>query len=325
MNKQYIHKLLEDSHQKYISYHQHVPIRQYEQPSDFKKPNLLLSMDDIEIRVHNPPSWAGIEEPNTQPVYPHYHQFFELVYVYQGAFYNSIEEDRFVLHSDQLVLITPDKIHAPFTKYEDDIVINVLIKPQVVEQHLCQLFPKDNMIFRFFFHYLYNVNTTVSHLVLSMSPKIEQILEMMIQEYCDKSFLYQQSLEFLSCSLFVELARSYHLKEQKKHVKRSDFPLEEIIEYIQDHYATVTLKELSQQFFYSIAYICKMLKEKTGKNFHDILLQCRLENACYLLKNTSLSIKDINDSLGFQDSSYLGKIFSKKYHMTLSEYRKSVQ
>lgn len=322
MNEKYIKQLLKRCQQAYTAYHASQPIHRYTGKSDYEHPRLLINpKESVSIRVHNLPSWAGDPQPNSTPIYPHYHQFFEFVYVYQGNFYNAVNEDPFTLDSSQLLLIMPDKVHAPFTKYDTDIVINFLINPKIIESHLYQLIPTDNVMFEFFFNYLYNAQTKCSHLLLPVNWKIESILESIIQEYCDQDFLYQQSLEFQVCNLFTELARSYHTKEQRKEPKSASFPLEEILEYIQEHYATVTLDDLSQQFFYSTAYISKMLKTGTGKNFNEILLEFRLHNACYLLKNTSLTIKEINNNLGFQDSSYLGKLFLKQFNMTPSQYR----
>lgn len=322
MNKKYIQQLLDQCHQAYTAYHTHQPIQRLERPSDYKHPRLLLSpKEPITIRIHNLPSWAGDPQPNTTPIYPHYHQFFEMVYVYQGFFYNSIQEDPFILDPSQILLLMPDKVHAPYTKYDSDIVINFLVNPKIIEQHLYQLVPSNNVIFEFFFNYLYNAQTKSSHLLLPVNWKIENILDNIIQEYCCQDFLYQQALEFQICNLFTELARVYSLKQQEKSPKSASFPLNDILEYIQEHYATVTLDELSQRFYYSTAHISKAIKSSTGKNFNEILLDHRLQNACYLLKNTSLPIKDINGILGFQDSSYLGKIFLKQYNMTPSQYR----
>ena len=48
----------------------------------------------------------------------------------------------------------------------------------------------------------------------------------------------------------------------------------------------------------------------------------RFAKACELLKDPTLRVKDVANRVGYENISYFGSVFTKRYHMTPNEYRK---
>lgn len=68
---------------------------------------------------------------------------------------------------------------------------------------------------------------------------------------------------------------------------------------MQEHYSTVTLKELADFFNYSERHIQRLIKESTGLTFSQNIQRRKLRQGASLLENTNLSITDISNELGY--------------------------
>lgn len=102
-----------------------------------------------------------------------------------------------------------------------------------------------------------------------------------------------------------------------------DERLNEIMNYIQENYLTVTLDELTEKMHLSKPYLSKYIKEKSGKTFGEIVKNVRMKKARTLLKNTSMTVENIADSVGYQNVEHFNRLFKKKYGMTPVQYRNS--
>ncbi len=95
-----------------------------------------------------------------------------------------------------------------------------------------------------------------------------------------------------------------------------------ILTYIQEHFATVSLAELSDHFSYSTRHLSRMLREGTGETFGMILTRLKMKKASDLLMNPKLSASQIAAMLGYTDLSTFYKAFKRTYRMNPSDFRK---
>ncbi len=92
--------------------------------------------------------------------------------------------------------------------------------------------------------------------------------------------------------------------------------------YLGENYRlSLSLGQLASQFFLSENYLCELFKKHTGDTILNFLKKLRLENACRLLRTSSLSIKEVAAEVGFSDYSYFGRIFRKNIGQTPDQYR----
>lgn len=97
---------------------------------------------------------------------------------------------------------------------------------------------------------------------------------------------------------------------------------DKILNYIEQNYEKdVSLDTLSRQLSYSTAYLSRLIKKNCGKNFTELLLDCRIRHAKRLLKESDQKINQIARSVGYGDFSYFIQIFKKKTGVTPSDYR----
>ncbi len=95
--------------------------------------------------------------------------------------------------------------------------------------------------------------------------------------------------------------------------------------YLEENYdQPVELEQLAGKVGLSQNYLRTLFKEQVGKTVLEYSLDVRMEKACQLLKNRSLKVKDVSQAVGYENVSYFGMLFQKKYGVTPNEYRKMV-
>ena len=85
---------------------------------------------------------------------------------------------------------------------------------------------------------------------------------------------------------------------------------------------TVSLNALADQYYFSSAYLSRMIKKETGYSFSEILLSIRLAAAVRLLGKKQYKISYIADKAGFSDHKYFGQVFKKVFGCKPAEFRK---
>ena len=97
-----------------------------------------------------------------------------------------------------------------------------------------------------------------------------------------------------------------------------------ILNYIIQNYASVTLRDVAAQFHFSEPYCSRMIADITGISFSELVTRIRLQNGENLLAHTQMSVADISDRIGYKNPETFIRSFSRNYHMTPSQYRKSI-
>ncbi len=87
------------------------------------------------------------------------------------------------------------------------------------------------------------------------------------------------------------------------------------LEYISINYEKVNLQlpEVAQHVGMSPGYLSKKLKEETGKNFQEILINFRMEQALKLIKNSSKKIYEVAEQVGYENYRSFVNAFSNYY------------
>ncbi len=99
-------------------------------------------------------------------------------------------------------------------------------------------------------------------------------------------------------------------------------PIQRAIIYTNEHYrGSITLEELADRLSLSPNYFGQLFKAEVGTTFHKYLNTLRLKFACNLLASSSLSVKEIAFSSGYNSLEYFMYIFKKHLNMTPGQYR----
>lgn len=96
------------------------------------------------------------------------------------------------------------------------------------------------------------------------------------------------------------------------------------MEYLQIHMQEeLDLEEYAEQLHLSYSRFSHLFSATAGVSPHQYLLKLRLERARDLLKDSSMNICQISETVGFSDPYYFSRIFKKKFSVSPREFRKS--
>ncbi|MDQ3775097.1 MAG: helix-turn-helix domain-containing protein [Pseudomonadota bacterium] len=81
------------------------------------------------------------------------------------------------------------------------------------------------------------------------------------------------------------------------------------------------LEDLAMACHMSGSHFSRTFKKEHGTSFRRYLLRYRLERACELLAMAETSVKQAALAAGFNDCSYFGRVFRRRYGMTPRDYQ----
>lgn len=263
------------------------------------------------------------------PVSIHTHSFIEISYLLTGSceetvYYPSGETEHLTLRQGDLFIIPP-KLRHSVAVFDDSILINILIRTSIMKDTLTGLIAGNQSLFRFFLYTLYE-NENPNYL-LFQTDQDEDIIDAVLRmaaEFLHPDSYSQQSLLFLTGTLFTNLQRTYSDRIQFSQMTSAGITyVPQILNYIQQHYQTVTVEELSRHFAVSTSWISRVFHKNAKMTIADAIQQIRVQKACELLRSTSLSVQAIAEQVGYQDVTYFIRMFKKHQQITPLRYRKS--
>ncbi|WP_144940617.1 helix-turn-helix domain-containing protein [Paenibacillus sp. 32O-W] len=87
----------------------------------------------------------------------------------------------------------------------------------------------------------------------------------------------------------------------------------------------VTLEEVAKHLHLNPSYFSRLYKKETGENFIEYVIRSKMEKAQELLDQSTRSIDNIADSLGYDNKSYFNKLFKNFSGMSPNDYRMRFQ
>lgn len=131
------------------------------------------------------------------------------------------------------------------------------------------------------------------------------------------------SEDIIRCSVNALTVAVNHIKKVRSFSVDTDPRVIEMLDYIKDHYDTVTLNDVARKFYLSKQYVSKFIKEKSGLTFCENVQKFRMKKAEELLVTTNLSIEAVAERSGYPSVEHFNRKFKKLHGMTPMQFRKS--
>ncbi|MCD8232258.1 MAG: AraC family transcriptional regulator [Clostridiales bacterium] len=257
----------------------------------------------------------------------HSNNFMEIKYIYSGSCTFCISQDtRYEVTTGDIIFIPPNTPCCILENSRQDfspVVINIILRRSTFDQAFsCFLTPGD-VLSDFFSHALYSAKHPVDFILFHCGK--ESVIHEMIGQIYEENFSglpYREKLINTYISQLLILILRYHEKDIViSSSEESDQNLMEILQYIREHFATVTLQEISDHFNYSQRQMRRIIKNGTGHNFSELIKQQKLNKSADLLKTENLSLDEICQQTGFHDTGYFCRFFKENMGMTPSQFR----
>lgn len=102
-----------------------------------------------------------------------------------------------------------------------------------------------------------------------------------------------------------------------------DLYVQAAIEYMVKNFSRrMSIEELAAYIGLNRSYLCAIFKEETQLSPQQYLIRYRMERACELLVDRTLSVGDVARSVGYDDPLVFSKMFARQHGISPRDYRK---
>lgn len=256
----------------------------------------------------------------------HRHNYVEMVYMCSGTTTHIINDtDRIVLKEGDLLFLNQNVSQEILPASEQDIAVNFIILPEFFDRSISMI-ERENVLRNFLISSLSQNNSMSSYLhfqakdILPIQNLIENMIWTLTQQKKGTNTINQTTmgLLFMNLSLFADNINQNDTNQYEQNLVFT------VLKYIETHYKNGTLADVAADTKQPTYYVSRLLKKHTGSNFKELLQERKLQQAAYLLSQTTLSVEAIMDAIGYDNSSYFYRRFREKYGCSPKEYRSKI-
>ncbi len=262
---------------------------------------------------------ASVPSPIPSQTY-HYHDCYELYYLYSGERYYFIKDKTYHVEGGSLVLIKPYEIHCTANFAEcgyDRLLIN--FKEEFIKD-LLPVCKEENPLLCF--------DEAVHTIVLNPKEKqfVETLLETMVAEkekgdICESPYMQFSLMQLL---LFINKNNRRPASDIDSYANSTHKSIAEITGYINNHYTeNLSLNTISDLFYISPCYFSRTFKKLCGISFSEYLNNVRVKEARKLLYKTDMQITNVAEAVGFGSTTHFNRVFKTLTGMGPLAYRKA--
>lgn len=226
-------------------------------------------------------------------VFPHEHEFYELVYYCGGDGMSTVEKDGYKISSNVCVVIPPHKQHE--------------------EYHL-----KAGKVFCIGF---YCDDSVEAGMYIDVHDKLYSMVQSIVVEIMNQLPRYREMVELKLQELLLQLFRLQEAPS-KPNVKNFEYAVSYIA---QNFHERIILQDIAKQLHLSYDYFQHRFKELMGESPQQFLIRKRLEAAERMLMEENMSITEIAQRCGFSNSAQFSAMFKQSRKKTPREVKKKVE
>ena len=241
---------------------------------------------------------------------PHFHDRYEIYYLIEGKRRYVIENQLYDLNPGDMILIpemVPHKVwNTPDTSPEEYHARFLLSpKKEQIPEVFLPCFDKP----------YYHLTPEERAIVLATFDDLQRYQ----QKDMYTPYLHHASLTKILYILTKHSSSGTH----DTHFTPRELRMQEAATYIKENCSQpITLEELAQKYSFAKDYFSTAFKKIIGFGFNEYLNQMRITKATQLLINTKLTIIQISQQCGFNDSNYFSAVFKKITGVPPKDFRK---
>lgn len=253
----------------------------------------------------------------------HRHNYVEIVYMCSGSTTHIINNTEVIeLKAGDLLFLNQNVTQEILPAGEDDIAVNFIVLPEFFDRPFTMI-ERENVLRDFLISALAHDGS--SSLYLHFQAKdllpVQNLLENMIWNLFEHRKGTNTINQTTMGLLFMNLSQFAENINQNNPNQYEQSLVFLILKYIETHYKEGSLEDISEELGYPTYYISRLLKRRLNSNFKELLQKRKLQQASYLLTQTTLSISAIMNAIGYENSSYFYRKFREKYGCSPKEYR----
>ena len=249
----------------------------------------------------------------------HKHSFFELAYVASGKAEHTLDGNSGILKKGDFFLIDLNSSHE-YKKTADSSelrIINCIFLPEFIDEslHAAKSF-KDITDRQFINHGAVSEDLT-KQIFHDDSGMIGKLFKNMQTEFDEKKTGFEDVIKNHLQTVLIHILRNNTAKVSESNV------IQLVKEHVAKNYMrSLKLSDICEKMNFSLSYISMKFKKDTGMTFREYLLKVRIEKACFLLRNSNMTVNNIAGTVGYTEPAFFYKTFRKEIGLTPDDYRK---
>ncbi|EHS57544.1 AraC family transcriptional regulator [Paenibacillus sp. Aloe-11] len=255
----------------------------------------------------------------------HIHNYVEINYVYAGQCKQLINGQHITLHEGDLCMLDTNVPHTILETTGEDIIINfIMLKPFFTTSFLSRL-ASTGIISQFIINAVSQIQDHNRYIIFHTDNEIsfKETMENLMCESFDPNMYSKEIIDSYMVIMFSKLLQTFQGNQEKQYIENpSRTNLIEILKYLEEHYKEATLAATAKHFNFHPNYLSAYLRKATGRTFKEMIQIQRLTSAAMLLTNTSLTVNEVANEVGYNNLGFFYKKFTSFFNQTPSDYRK---
>ena len=224
----------------------------------------------------------------------------KLLYVIKGPIKNKRKNVTSTIPAGSLIYYKPDEVTTTYFFSPETEVYWIHFYGKTFTKIINNLFPNDTNV----------VDIGVNKKIIDLFNRMISYMKFHYNNYD----VFCSGLLMQILGIAQDLLSSENLSTSKN--------IQKSINYIEENYtSTITIKKLAEIASLSESFFFKSFKKNVNMSPYAYQLTLRLNAAVEYLENTTLSIKEISDKIGYDDPFTFSRSFKLKYGVSPKNYR----
>ena len=238
------------------------------------------------------------------------HDYFELTYVDLGAMTTVVDGVTYNLNERDLMIYGPGQFHTQAIASEGPcsyVTIVFDMESSLYESLLNRVFSYDKKI-----------HTLIKTFILESTSQLPYMNSLML------CLLQETVIRLLQNDFVGAHTESEHLVTGARQHYQDEF-LEKILAYIDENICKpMTIAEICQKFSLSRSSLQILFKENMNQSPKKYINELKMEKSRLMICEDKYTISEIALMMGFNSIHYFSRAFTQKYHISPSEYSKTL-
>ena len=249
----------------------------------------------------------------------HTHNYVEIVYMCQGSTTHTVNGTRIRLQEGELLMMGQGARQTVEAAGEQDIAVNLIVRPEFFRGTLPFLGEEPTPLRSFILDCLCEGERS-GYLYFQVSNvlPVQNLLENLVWTQLNPPLNRREILQGTMGLLFTNLMNH---TERLRFENSEEETIISVLRYMEEHYRDGSLTELSNALHYDLSVLSRLVKEKTGRTYTELLQEKRLNQACWMLDNSDVRVEEVGRAVGYENLSYFHRMFRELYGCSPKKYR----
>lgn len=247
----------------------------------------------------------------------HWHPEFELICGISGELAVTVSQEKYILREGEILFINPEELHS-YAAFSEEVQYHAAVfKPSLFQFNAPHFFEQE------FINPMINGVLRFPRMIDRRHEKyavISPIVDRIFNEHINSKTMVFADLTLLFCTL-MDNGLLEQVSEESVYKQTEDIKC--CIKYMEENFnRNITLAELANLVHLNPNYFCNYFKKQTGLTPFAQLNNIRIHRASKILCQTELSIAEVAEACGYENTNYFIRRFKEARGCTPSVYRK---